>query len=188
MSHSSWDVQTGPPHDGSMHALKPAGLPGLGRDPAPPSALWPRSPLSVAAAAKISFPGPSGIRITPPFTWFPRAHQHLPGSPGPSCVAPAWGGHPRGGWRGHGMGGSLEPCLGSAGAVPTLLRASPAPGWPDHPFPRPHSAVGPWSCCAVNGHFPEKGYLLYRGKPPSVREERMDPPAGPMGRRSPLGR
>lgn len=42
--------RAGPPHDGSIPALKPAGLSALGRDPALPSAPWPCSPLSVAAA------------------------------------------------------------------------------------------------------------------------------------------
>lgn len=75
--------------------------------------------------------------------------------------------------------GSLEPCTVSAGVLPAVPRASRDPGWPDLPFPRPDSALGPWSCCPVNRRFPEKGRLLekgcllHKGEPPSRKKGRI---------------
>ena len=75
-----------PPHDGSIRALEPAGLPTLGRDPAPPSAPWPCSPPSAAAAPEtcprsclgnlhsVSSPSPSpGSPLDPPASLGPQA-------------------------------------------------------------------------------------------------------------------
>ena len=127
VSHSSRDVRSGPPHDGSMHALKPAGLPGLGRDPAPPSAPWPCSPFSVAAAAETSSRVLSGIRITPPSLGSPRPTSTSRG-PGPSCVA-----HPQGGAPSKGGGGGTG--LGVIGASHNLCQGSPCTA---------QSLPGPW--------------------------------------------
>lgn len=70
-----------PPHDGSIRALKPAGLPALGRDPAPPSAPWPCSPLSAAAAPETlsqELPGKPSHRVfpSPHHLALPWTHQH----------------------------------------------------------------------------------------------------------------
>ena len=86
-----WAFRAEPPHDGSIRALKPARLPALGRDPAPPAAPWPCSPLSAAAAPETcprsclgnlySMSSPS------PITWLSPGPTSIPWTPGPWCVA-----------------------------------------------------------------------------------------------------
>lgn len=57
----------------------------------------------------------------------------------------------------------MEPCTGSAEAPLARPRASPAPGWPDSPLPRPDSAFGRWPCCPMKRRFPKEGCLLKKG-------------------------
>lgn len=131
MSLSSRAVQAGPPHDGSMHALKPAGLPGLGWDPAPPSALWPCSPLFAAAATEASsqmLSGKPSHHISPSPSPGAPGPTSTPWTPGPWCAAHPQRGYPPG-WAGgrHEDWGLLVPHTGSAAALPTLPRASQPP-------------------------------------------------------------
>lgn len=126
MSHRSRALGAGPPHDGSTRALKPAGLPCLGRDPAPPSAPWPRSLGSVAETSPVL----SGSS--------PHPRCPCPPSPGPhGPTGTRWAAQSQGGcpprWAEGGTG---------TGGLWSLAQAPTAPPWLVWP-PLPSSGWGP---------------------------------------------
>lgn len=156
-----------PPHDGSMHALKPAGLPRLGWDPAPPPVPWPRSPGSAAEMSPVLSGRPSHHIPHHP----PRQSPGSPGStstsqvPGPSRAAHPQGGHPCS-WAGRGTG------IGASGAWHRFTRSGPS-------LPKPRFGPEDTGWAAGGAGVSLRRVMCWRiyGRG-GIQEKQVDLPAG----------